>query len=136
MAMNYFETKRARIEIIPMIDIMFFLLVFFIMITLHMIPSTGVASKLSKSSTAAALEPPKLLVNVDDEGDITVDGQKLTTGALTARLKTMGDPDKVVVTIAGEKTTSLQSMMHVMDACRDAGVSQIGLAAHRVEGGE
>ncbi|MBW8065887.1 MAG: biopolymer transporter ExbD, partial [Ferrovum sp.] len=44
--MNYFETKRARIEIIPMIDIMFFLLVFFIMITLHMIPSTGVASKM------------------------------------------------------------------------------------------
>ncbi len=136
MALNYFETKRARIEIIPMIDIMFFLLVFFIMITLHMIPSTGMASKLSKSSTASALEPPKLLVNVDDEGDITVEGKKMTPADLTARLKSMGDPDKVVVTIAGEKTTSLQSMMHVMDACREAGVSQIGLAAHRVEGAE
>ena len=55
---------------------------------------------------------------------------------LTVRLKSMGDPDKVVVTIAGEKTTSLQSMMHVMDACREAGVTQIGLAAHREEAPE
>lgn len=131
--MKYFETKKARIEIIPMIDIMFFLLVFFIMITLHMIPSTGMASKLAQSSTATALEPPKLLVNVDDEGNITVEGHKLLASALTARLKFMGEPDKVVVTIAGEKTTSLQSMMKVMDACREAGVSQIGLAANRVE---
>ncbi len=134
MALNYFETKRARIEIIPMIDIMFFLLVFFIMITLHMIPSTGVASKMPRSSTTTALEPPKVLVSVDDEGDISVDGQKLTAEALTVRLKAQGDPDKVVVTIAGEKTTSLQSMMKVMDACRQAGVTQIGLAARAAEG--
>ncbi len=133
MALNYFETKRARIEIIPMIDIMFFLLVFFIMITLHMIPSTGVASKMPRSSTTTALEPPKVLVSVDDEGDISVDGQKLTAEALTMRLKAQGDPDKVVVTIAGEKTTSLQSMMKVMDACRQAGVTQIGLAARQME---
>jgi len=33
--MKYFEARKARIEIIPMIDIMFFLLVFFIMITAH-----------------------------------------------------------------------------------------------------
>jgi biopolymer transport protein ExbD len=75
-----------------------------------------------------------VLVSVDDEGDISVDGQKLTAEALTMRLKAQGDPDKVVVTIAGEKTTSLQSMMKVMDACRQAGVTQIGLAARAAEG--
>ncbi|NDU91599.1 MAG: biopolymer transporter ExbD [Ferrovum sp.] len=131
--MKYFETKRARIEIIPMIDIMFFLLVFFIMITLHMIPSTGVASNLAKSSTATALDPPKLLITVDDEGDITVEGQKLSDQALTQRLKSMDDPGKLVVTIAAETTTQFQSMMKVMDACREAGVTQIGLAARRME---
>ena len=39
--MRYFETRKARIEIIPMIDIMLFLLVFFAMLTLRMIPATG-----------------------------------------------------------------------------------------------
>lgn len=132
--MRYFEVKRPRIEIIPMIDIMFFLLVFFIMITLHMIPSTGLASNLAKSTTASILDLPKVLVSVDDEGDIKVDAKQLTPEQLTVLLKSKGDPNKVIVTIAGEGKTSLQEMMKVMDACRDAGVTQIGLAAQKLEG--
>ena len=44
--MRYFEHKKARIEIIPMIDVMLFLLVFFIIITLQMIPDKGVNLQL------------------------------------------------------------------------------------------
>ena len=126
--MRYFETRKARIEIIPMIDIMFFLLIFFIMITLHMIPTDGLASNLASSSTATTLPQPKVLVSVDAAGVITVAGQVLTPAQLTASLK-QGDPVHTVVTIAGSKLTSLQHLMDVMDACRSAGVSQIGLAA-------
>lgn len=127
--MKYFEVRKARIEIIPMIDIMFFLLVFFIMITLHMIPSSGVASSLAKSSTATQLELPKLLVSVDAAGNIGVEGNTVTAPQLTAMLEQKGP--HTVVTIAGAKDTSLQHLMAVMDACRAAGVTQIGLAARK-----
>ncbi len=127
--MRYFEVKKARIEIIPMIDIMFFLLVFFIMITLHMIPSTGVASSLAKSSTATQLELPKLLVSVDASGKIFVEDKELSAAQLTAMLQQKGQ--RTIVTIAGTKDTSLQHLMDVMDACRQAGVTQIGLAARK-----
>ena len=50
--MRYFETRKARIEIIPMIDIMLFLLVFFAMMTLKMIPTSGHLSKLPASAEA------------------------------------------------------------------------------------
>ena len=129
--MKYFEVKRARIEIIPMIDIMFFLLVFFMMMTLNMIPSTGVSSNLAKSSTATPMDAPKVLVTVNDEGAITVDGTSLQPTQLTALLGTKGDPGKIIVTIAAEKETPFQVMLKVMDACRQAGVSQIGLAARK-----
>ena len=129
--MKYFEVKKARIEIIPMIDIMFFLLVFFIMITLHMIPSSGITSSLAKSSTATPLNQPKMVVAVDDAGNIQVDDKQLSPGELTALLKTRGDPVHTIVTIAGSKATSLQNLMKVMDACREAGVTQIGLAAQK-----
>ncbi len=132
--MKYFEVKRARIEIIPMIDIMFFLLVFFMMITLNMIPSPGVASNLARSSTATPLDAPKVLVTVNDDGAITVDGLSLQPAQLTALLGTKGDPGKIVVTIAAERETSFQAMLKVMDACREAGVSQIGLAARKDTG--
>lgn len=126
--MRYFEPRKARIEIIPMIDIMFFLLIFFIMITLHMIPSTGLVSNLASSSTAATLPQPKILVTVDVSGNISVEGHVLTPAQLTASLRA-SDPIRTVVTIAGTKQTSLQRLMDVMDACRAAGVTQIGLAA-------
>lgn len=131
--MRHFEPKKARIEIIPMIDIMLFLLVFFIMITLHMIPTTGLTTNLANSSTATELNPPKVLVSVDAAGVITVDSQTLTLTQLTARLQT-GDAAHTVVTIAGAKDTSLQHLMAVMDACRTAGVTQIGIAARKQPG--
>ena len=53
--MRYFEARKGRIEIIPMIDIMLFLLVFFIMITLRMIPASGISTRLPTSSSAQVL---------------------------------------------------------------------------------
>ncbi|MGC9161864.1 ExbD/TolR family protein, partial [Acidithiobacillus sp.] len=58
MERRYFEIKKGRVEIIPMIDIMLFLLVFFIMITLQMIPNSGLNLQLPQSSQAKQLPHP------------------------------------------------------------------------------
>ena len=129
--MKYFEARKARIEIIPMIDIMFFLLVFFIMVTLHMIPDAGIASRLPTSSTAQAMPKPQLTLAVDKAGVIHMAHQTLTPQQLTAILKAKPHPDALQVTLAGDKDTSLQQLMTVMDACRAAGVTKIGLAAQQ-----
>ena len=132
--MKYFETKKARIEIIPMIDIMFFLLVFFIMVTLHMIPDAGIASRLPTSSTAQSMPKPQITLAVDKAGVIHDGTKTLTAEQLTALLQSKSHPDELQVTLAGDKDTSLQQLMAVMDACRRAGVTKIGLAA-RQDGG-
>jgi biopolymer transport protein ExbD len=126
--MRYLEPRRARIEIVPMIDIMFFLLVFFVMITLRMIPSTGIATQLPHSSTAQQMPHPKLLVGLQEDGGVTVEGQSLSLAELTQRLAA-GDAAETAVTIASAKGASVQQLMSVMDACRAAGVTQLGLAA-------
>ncbi|SAL50585.1 biopolymer transport protein ExbD/TolR [Caballeronia udeis] len=127
--MNYFEAKKARIEIIPMIDIMFFLLVFFIMITLHMIPNAGLRTQLPSSASALALPPPKVMVTLSTDGSMSVDGHALTPAGLTAMLSARPNASHTVVTIAGSKAAQIQDLVTVMDACRAAGVSQIALAA-------
>ena len=127
--MKYFEAKKARIEIIPMIDIMFFLLVFFIMVTLHMIPDAGIASRLPTSSTAQSMPKPQITLAVDKAGVIHDGPKTLTADQLTALLRSKSHPDALQVTLAGDKDTSLQQLMAVMDACRKAGVTKIGLAA-------
>ncbi len=130
--MRYFETRKARIEIIPMIDIMFFLLIFFIMFTLHMIPSKGLASSLASSSSTTTLPHPQVIINLNAQGLIEVDAHTLSPDQLTAYLQQSGHARDTVVTIAGARDTSLQHLMTVMDACRHAGVTQIGLAAREI----
>ena len=125
--MRYLETKKARIEIIPMIDIMLFLLVFFAMLTLRMIPTSGHVTKLPTSSTAATSPPPKMLVEISQDGSLLVENQVLTTTQLTDLLRQRGSA-KTAVTIAGNDTASLQQVMSVIDAIKAGGATEIALA--------
>ncbi|MGF6970776.1 biopolymer transport protein ExbD [Paraburkholderia sp. WC7.3g] len=127
--MRYFEARKARIEIIPMIDIMFFMLVFFIMITLHMIPNAGLRMRLPSSASAQSVPPPKVTVTLAADGSVSVDGHTFSTADLTALLAKRPDPAHTVVTIEGAWDAQLQKLVNVMDACRAAGVTQVSLAA-------
>ncbi len=129
--MRYFETRKARIEIIPMIDIMLFLLVFFAMLTLRMIPTTGQVSKLPTSSTATAMPAPKLLVEIRSGGQFFVEGQALAAEQISALVR-QREPAQLAVTIAGGDDASLQQVMAVIDAVRHGGATQVGLAARQV----
>ncbi len=129
MKMRYFEQKKARIEIIPMIDVMLFLLVFFIIVTLQMIPDAGVNLQLPVSSQTDPLPHPKFTVNVMPDGTIKVKDQVMTTDQLTAMFQADGDPTKTELTIATDKTSQFQNLMTVIDAARKAGVTDIGIAA-------
>ena len=135
MRMRYFEQRKARVEIIPMIDVMLFLLVFFIIVTLQMIPDAGVTMQLPHSTQAQHLPHPKVTVNLLRDGTIKVKGNSLTPAALTSLLAADGNPGKTEVTIAADRKVAFQHFITVMDAARAAGVSDIGVAAHLVPGG-
>ena len=126
--MRYLETRKPRIEIIPMIDIMLFLLVFFVMFTLRMIPSSGHLTKLPTSSTAVVIPPPKLLVEIQADGNLMVENHLMSPAQLTAMLLTR-DNSKTAITIAGNKYISLQQVMATIDAIKKGGGTEIGLAA-------
>jgi biopolymer transport protein ExbD len=128
--MRYFETRKARIEIIPMIDIMLFLLVFFAMLTLRMIPSTGQLSKLPTSSTATAMPAPKLLIEIQANGKLMAEGSVRTLDDIQVLIQSK-DSSKLAVTIAGGDDTSMQRVMDVIDVVKTSGVTQVGLAARR-----
>ena len=129
MERRYFEQRKGRVEIIPMIDIMLFLLVFFIMITLQMIPDQGLNLQLPKSSEAKALPRPHYNINIEKDGTVDVKGKHYDLAGLQSMLAHDGDPAKTEITIAADKAVPFQDFIHVMDACQKAGVSDIGIAA-------
>lgn len=127
---SYFDVDKPRIEIIPMIDIMMFLLVFFIVITLRMIQGTGIQLDLPSSKTTQDLKPTQITIGVQKDGAMYIDGQVYSAEAMKAKLEeAKKSSDKLAVILAGDKDLTYQNTLKVMDVARSAGISQVGLAA-------
>jgi biopolymer transport protein ExbD len=126
---SYFDSDRPRVEVIPMIDIMMFLLVFFVVISIRMIAGTGMEMDLPGSATTQDLKSSTITIGVNKTGDIVVDGKTLSPEALKDRLVVLKRDKLVEVVLAGDKDVPLQVLLKVMDSVRGAGITQVGIAA-------
>ena len=126
---SYFDADRPRVEVVPMIDIMMFLLVFFVVISVRMIAGTGVEMDLPGSSTLRDLKPSTITVGVTKAGEIVLDGKTVSPQALQDRLTALKRDKPVEVVLAGDKDASLQVLLKVMDSVRAAGITTVGIAA-------
>ena len=116
--------KRARIEVIPMIDVMMFLLVFFVLISIHVLPSLGLKVALPESSTASRLdEPRRVTVTISKEGVVYLDGNVTTVDELPMLLHNLSSQSKIAVIIAGDEGSHLQALVDVLGALQKGGVA-------------
>jgi biopolymer transport protein ExbD len=122
------QEHPARIEVIPMIDVMMFLLVFFVLIMLQMLQSTGITLDLPKAASAQQLETIKVTIAVDKQGGMFVETRPVNRDELLAYLRGVATSAKVDVIIAGDKVTAYDNVVKVMDVVREAGISAIALA--------
>lgn len=126
----YFTARRPRIEIIPMIDIMMFLLVFFIMITLKMIAGATLKIDLPKAATADALPDARVLIGVQNDGLAAVDGVKMSReDILTVLKRIQASGRNVDVVLAMDKDVSAELMVDAMKLAQQAGINSVGITA-------
>jgi biopolymer transport protein ExbD len=115
--------KSVRIEIIPMIDVMMFLLVFFVLISINVLPALGLKVALPHSASPTRIEEPKrITVTISQDGAIFLDGQVTTLEQLPDQLRTLNDKSKIAVIIAGDERTMLQPLVDLIDALKRGGV--------------
>ena len=123
---NWPERKRsrARIEIIPMIDVMMFLLVFFVLISTNVLPALGLRVALPHAAAPDHLdEVRRVTVTVAKGGDVYLDAEKIAVGALADRLRAMETPGiTLAVIIAGDAAAGLQNLVDVLDQLKAANV--------------
>jgi biopolymer transport protein ExbD len=117
------------VEVIPMIDIMMFLLVFFVVISLNMIAGSGIPLEIPGSKTTQQIKKSTITVGVTKTGETVVEGRKVNSDELKARLVALKKDGPVDVVLAGDKDASLQVLLAVMDSIRGAGISSVGIAA-------
>lgn len=118
---------EARIEVVPLIDIMFFLLASFMMVSLSMTQLNRVPINLPEASTGVAENKvPPFHIAVDPNGVITWDGQVVTSSEITTRLQKEAAPTETRVLIAADENAKHKNVLEVLNAVRAAGIEKVG----------
>ena len=121
--------NRARIEIIPMIDVMMFLLVFFVLISINVLPALGLKVTPPASSQSDKItDRARVQVGIDRDGHTFLDGQPIELSALPDKLREASAGKQLSVVVTGDEAAPLQNLVSVMDALKIAGVSSMQFA--------
>jgi biopolymer transport protein ExbD len=120
------EGDEARIEIIPLIDIMFFLLAAFMLVSLSMTHLQRVPVNLPEASTGITeAKAPPFQIAIDANGVTTWEGKVVSLSEITARLKEAGAAGESRVLISADEDARHKQVLGVLNAVRDAGVDQV-----------
>lgn len=121
------ESAEARIEIIPLIDIMFFLLVAFMLVSLRMVNLKSVKVDLPTATTANPDSKKDLAdISVDKAGTIYLDKKAMQDDALSAALVSARSTNpKLRVLITGDKGAVYGNVLHALDLVRSAGIDKV-----------
>ncbi len=122
--------KKARIEMLPLIDIVFLVLVFFIYAMLSMAVHRGLPVILPSSSTAKIDKTIVLSVTVKADGTVFIDKKPTSLDNLSEELKRAVKGDSAAgVLVFADRDLPYQKLFKVMDSIRMAGVNRISLQA-------
>ena len=118
--------KRARIEIIPLIDVMFFLLASFMMVSLQMIRLQSMKMNLPTATKSTGEKPDLVNITVERNGDTVVDKKHVSRVELHALLTNrFSINSNVSVYITGNPEASHGMVIGALDAVRYAGIQKV-----------
>jgi biopolymer transport protein ExbD len=123
------EGRKARIEIIPMIDTVFFLLVFFMMASLSMSVYKGMPVNLPKAASGQATRDDSAAITLARDGQTYLNREPTTPGALGGQLRALlaANPNLVVMINADGEVVH-RRVVDVVDVARTVGVSRVAIA--------
>jgi len=143
--MNFRKNTRSRapaVQMASLMDIVFLLLCFFVTSSVFSQWETEVEITIptAKSATIPGRMPGEIILNLNAQGEVSVNGQVLSLGDVTARLsrivETFAKEQLVPVVLRADKACPYEKLMALIDACREAGVWDFKLATQDEEKGE
>jgi biopolymer transport protein ExbD len=125
--------KRARIEIIPLIDIMFFLLATFLMVSLSMVKNQGVNVNVPVASTTSSQElKDYATISITDHGEIYYNKEKISPDQLSLYLKSLKETyAEPKVFINGDEKAVFGTVVAVLDEARKIGITKVAIQTRK-----
>ncbi|MEE9605223.1 MAG: biopolymer transporter ExbD [Candidatus Scalindua sp.] len=125
------DEEEAGINITPMLDIVFIMLIFFI-VTTSFVKETGIEVNRPNAQTAVRNERGNILIAITESGDIWMDKRKIDVRAVRANVERMlAERPEGAVIVQADKFSKAGVMVTVMDQVRLAGVENVSIAASK-----
>lgn len=123
------DDQEAAVDITPMLDVVFIMLIFFI-VTASFIKLSGIEVNQPEAVTAVVQERANILVAIDANNRIWVDRREVDVRALRANIERLhAENPKGSLVIQADRNSTNEVLVQVMDASRQAGVFDIAIAA-------
>ncbi len=123
------KAKKGRIEIIPMIDVMFFLLATFILASLSMQRFEGLGVNLVQGKAEKVSVENQITFTITHDNSIFLNKEKIKIGRVRERLaEILDDPEKIII-IASDKEAQQGVVMQVMLQAKAAGARHFSMIA-------
>lgn len=122
----------AQINIVPMIDVIFAILTFFIMSTLFLTRSEGLPVNLPKASSAQGQPSTQITVTIDPQGQISLNRQAIALETLETQVRGLiGTNQQATVIINADERVSHGQVVTVMDRLRRIPQAKLAIATTR-----
>ncbi len=124
-----------QINIVPMIDVIFALLTFFILSALYLNHSAGLPVNLPKAATAQTQTQNEIVVTIDQQGNLYLNRQPISIDQLQGQVKSLvGNNSQAVVTVNADERVTHGQVIRVMDQLRQIPGVRLAIAAQQPEG--
>ena len=126
---NLVDEEEAAIDMTPMLDVVFIMLIFFI-VTASFVKEAGIDVNRLEAATAVKKDRANILIAISDKGEIWINKRRIDVRAVQANIERLRaeNPQGSVVIQADKKATT-ETLIKVMDASRAAGVYDVSIAA-------
>ena len=122
----------AQINIVPMIDVIFAILTFFIMSTLFLTRSEGLSVNLPQASSAKAQPSAPITITIDSQGKLALNRKTVQLGALDGELRQMIKPNQEsLVVVNADKSVTHGQVVSVMDILRQVPGAKLAIATQK-----
>lgn len=121
--------QKGQIDIAPLVDVMFLLLIFF-MLTSNFILQPGIQVRLPKAVTSEIVRSENLVISITAQDLIYMDRKPIEIGPLIDEIK-KAQRDKSDVLIKADIGASLGRIVEIWDLCREIGISQVNIATNQ-----
>ena len=125
--------RRVSLDISPLLDVVFLLLIFFL-VTTTFVSDAGMDLELPESTTAVPSEMAPTVVSVSEDGVIQFDGNSVSVDELQAAVAALPDEERQRVTVRADSRVDYGVIIRIIDALRNAGVNGVSLPMDAVDG--